>query len=338
MYVKKDSRAATRAASLAASGQAASVGGAWYLIGPFDNKGLTTVYPPEKEIDLAASYQGKGELAHWRKMSFPDGQVNDLRKFKQAEKCICYLYRRIDAARPGRMPISLGSDDGIMVWLNGKQLLADDVARPAAADQELLTLDLKAGRNDLLLKIANQSGPWAFYFARSVPRNLVANLDRRLDRDFPPVGEGAHYRVEALPLPQGEAIEGGGLAFRPDGKLYVGTRRGDVFLVSNPTSENPDDITFKPYLRGLHEILGLDLVGRNDLYLVQRPEVTLVRSSKGNDVADDFTTICDKFGLSGDYHEFIYGPGATRRAICSSRSTSASVSAINRRCPIAGFA
>jgi glucose/arabinose dehydrogenase len=272
VYAKRDTREATRAASLAASGQVTHVGGSWYLIGPFDNKGLATVYPPEKEIKLEATYPGKGEQAVWRKMDFPDGQVNPLEnRFKQHEQCICYLYRQIDAPAAGSLPVSLGSDDGIAVWLNGKRVLFDEVARSAAPDQELVTLKLQAGRNDLLLKISNDGGPWAFYFAASLSQNLLAKLDRRLDRDFPPKGEGAHYRLDAIPLPEGEAIEGGGLAFRPDGKLYVATRRGDVFLVSNPTAEDPAEITFKPYLRGLHEILGLN-------------------------------------GVSSDYHEFIYGP------------------------------
>ncbi len=308
VYVKKDTREATREASLAASGQATSVGGPWYLIGPFDNKGLATVYPPETEIKLDATYTGKGEPAVWRKVDFPDGQPNDLKRFKQSDKCICYLYRRIEVPAAAKLPISLGSDDGLAVFLNGKRILFRDEARSVAPDQDRVTLNLRQGRNDLLLKVANEEGDWAFYFAPSVSQNLLAKLDRRLDRDFPPSGEAAYYRVEPLPLPDGEAIEGGGLAFRPDGKLFVATRRGDVFLVSNPTSDDPEQIAFKPYVRGLHEILGLNLVGRNDLYLVQRPEITLVRSSQENDVAVEFITVCDKFGVSGDYHEFIYGP------------------------------
>ena len=28
----------------------------------------------------------------------------------------------------------------------------------------------------------------------------------------------------------------------------------------------------------------------------------------GDGVAEEFTTICDKWGVSGDYHEFAFGP------------------------------
>src|SRR5262249_4992474 len=40
----------------------------WYLIGPFDGmgmKGFRTEYPPEKEIDLKAEYQGQGKKVRW---------------------------------------------------------------------------------------------------------------------------------------------------------------------------------------------------------------------------------------------------------------------------------
>jgi glucose/arabinose dehydrogenase len=309
IYVKKETREATRQATLEANGAAGFSGSPWYLIGPFANQGLAKPWPPEKEIDLAAHYPGKGGEVAWQKTEFPDAHVNDLRShFKQSDQCVCYLYRRIESPAARRVTISLGSDDGIEVWFNGKQVLFRDAIRSCEADQDLVDVDLHAGRNDLLLKISNIAGDWAFYFAPTVARTALLRLERRLDADFPPTtGEAAFYRIETLPLPPNEAIEGGGLAFRPDGKMYVATRRGDVWLVSNPTSENPDEVAWHPYVRGLHEVLGLCNVEK-DLYLVQRPEITLVRDLKGRDTADDFTTICDKFGLSGDYHEFIYGP------------------------------
>jgi glucose/arabinose dehydrogenase len=307
VYVRRETREETRRASLEASGTF-TLPPAWQLIGPFDNTGLATVYPPEREIDLEARYDGKGEEARWRPFEFPDGQVHSLQQFGQSNQCVCYLYRRIDAERAGRVRASLGSDDGLVVWLNGQELLRSDAARPAAADQEFVNLDLREGRNDLLLKVANQGGDWAFYFKPALPARIEARLERMLDRDFPPAGEAAHWRIETIPLPDGELLEGGGLAFRPDGGMYLATRRGDVWLVRNALSDDIDEIEFVPYARGLHEVLGLTLVPPNDLLLVQRPEVTLLRDTDGDDAADEFITVSDDFGCSGDYHEFLYGP------------------------------
>src|SRR5262249_4968876 len=72
------------------------------------------------------------------------------------------------------MPISLGSDDTLTVWLNGEKLLAENVYRAAAADQSRVTLKLKPGKNNLLLKICQGTGDWAFYFAAGTVAPVIA--------------------------------------------------------------------------------------------------------------------------------------------------------------------
>ncbi len=310
VYIKKDTRAETREATLEASGYGAWTR-TWHLIGPFDNtegKGFNTVYPPEREIDFKATYKGKGGDVRWRKARFRDGTTYSLNRFGQSDDCLCYLHRRIESPVAKRVLVSVGSDDGIAMWLNGEKVLSRDVLRSVAADQDFVTLDLKQGANDLLLKVTNREASWQFYFNRKLSDRFQIKLQRRLDADFKPIGEALHYRMYALPLPPDEMMEVGGLAFDPLGRLFVGTRRGDVFIVDEPLSEDPDRIEFKPYLRGLHEILGLQTVGQSDLLVGQRPEVTLVRDEDRDGVADTFLNVCDKFGISGDYHEYLYGP------------------------------
>ncbi len=110
-----------------------------------------------------------------------------------------------------------------------------------------------------------------------------------------------------LPVPKDCVMEVGGLAFRPDGKLLACTRRGEVWLIDHPESEDPDTMKFKLFASGLHEALGLCVNGK-DVYVVQRPELTKLVDTNGDDVADEYQTICDKWGVSGDYHEFAFGP------------------------------
>lgn len=309
VYVKKESRRSTRDASIKASGLLV-LDSTWHLVGPFDNAGnagFDKVFPPELGVDLEAEYPGVGGTVKWREMSFGDGRVHSLRRFDQDGPLVCYLFRRISVDRAREVRVSLGSDDGIKLWLNGQLLHANDIKRGASAGQDFVTLPLRAGNNELLLKVVNREGrTWAFYFAPTLSERTLVALDRRLDRDFP-TSDAASYRIESLPLPENELVEVGGLAFRPDGKLYVATRRGDVWLVSNPLSDDVDQISMRRYATGLHEVLGLRMVGE-DLYLVQRPEVTLLRDTNGDDEADEYLTVCDSFGVSGDYHEYIYGP------------------------------
>jgi hypothetical protein len=143
----------------------------WLYIGPFDNaggRGFATTYPPENEINPAGQYDGKnGEKVVWKAGDFGDARVNNLKLFKPEllTNAVVYVYRQIDTVSGGTLPVSLGSDDTLTVWLNGEELLAQNVARSAAPDQAKLTLSLKPGRNDLLLKICQTDAEWGFYFA-----------------------------------------------------------------------------------------------------------------------------------------------------------------------------
>lgn len=310
IYVKKSTRRATRDASLAAS-RATAFPDTWHLIGPFaneGNRGFATAYPPELAIDLEAEYPGSDGPVRWQLVELPDGEVHALDRFDSNDERLCYLYRRVESPVARRVHVSLGSDDGLVVWLNGRELLRVDETRAAAADQNFVTLDLVEGLNHLLLKVANRAGPWAFYFNPTLSGNLLVKLERQLARDFPRTREDAHYRIEPLPLPEGSSIEVGALAFLPDGRLAVGTRRGEIWLVSGATSDDVDAIHWHRFAQGLHEILGFTVVDERTLLVGQRPEVTLVRDNDGDGAADEFLTVCDRFGISGDYHEYLYGP------------------------------
>ena len=144
--------------------------GSWHYIGPFSNsgaKGFATVYPPEKEINLQAKYPGKaGQPIGWQEGKFNDGEINNLAIFEPQHNVdsVVYLYREIDCAAAMDVPASFGSDDTLTVWLNGKQLLAHNEYRACAPDQHRLVLNLKAGKNKLLLKVCQGQGEWAYYF------------------------------------------------------------------------------------------------------------------------------------------------------------------------------
>ena len=119
----------------------------------------------------------------------------------------------------------------------------------------------------LLIKVGNGSGDGAVYVAPEFPRNWPAQVRKRLARDFPAEkvapaqvsAEAAHYRMVTLPVPKDVVLEVGGLAVRPDGKLLACTRRGEVWLIANPNSDDPDAITFKKFAGGLLKVLPLAL-------------------------------------------------------------------------------
>ncbi len=118
--------------------------------------------------------------------------------------------------------------------------------------------------------------------------------------------ESDFYRITTFDLPEGEVIEACGFQWMPDGRLAVCSRRGDIFMVTNPLADKVDADQFSVFARGLHE--SLSLAQRDGwLYATQRPEVTRMRDEDGDGVADVFETYADGWGVSGDYHEYAFG-------------------------------
>jgi hypothetical protein len=123
--------------------------------------------------------------------------------------------------------------------------------------------------------------------------------------DTPTPSEADYYKIIKLELPQNAVIEPGGLEWMPDGKLAVSTRRGDIYMVENPTAPNVRRIRFTRWATGMHEVMGL-AYNKNDgyLYAIQRGEITKLKDTDGRGHANVYETFCDDWGISGDYHEY----------------------------------
>lgn len=322
-YVKKASRGETVDATLARLGLP-HFAGVWHYAGPFENankEGFATAYPPEKGIDLKATFTGKdGANFGWQLLTgFTPGKMQELAPlFRRGAKtdAVVYVYHEVESAKDGTVPVLFGADDGLAVWLNGIKVVSEDRERSHDLDQYRVDLKLKAGKNQLLLKVTQAGGDWRVSLSPEFPAEVNASLRKLLDRDFPPDTGGAgpvgdevkYYSVATFTPPADCVLEVGGLAFRPDGKLLACTRRGDVWLIGNPGSPNPALVTYTKFATGLHEPLGMWVESNSVVYVVQRPELTKLTDTNGDGVADKFETVCDKWGVSGDYHEFAFGP------------------------------
>lgn len=62
------------------------------------------------------------------------------------------------------------------------------------------------------------------------------------------------YKIVTLPVPEGVLLEVGGVTMMPNGSLALATRRGDIWIIENPSSRSP---YFRKFASGLHEVLGL---------------------------------------------------------------------------------
>jgi cytochrome c551/c552 len=118
--------------------------------------------------------------------------------------------------------------------------------------------------------------------------------------------EDDYYKIITLPTPEGILLEVGGVAILPDGRVAVCTRRGDVWIVENPSMENGTAPEYNLFASGLHEPLGLTWY-EGSLYAAQRGELTKLTDKNGDDKADVYETVY-AWPLSGHYHEYSFGP------------------------------
>jgi glucose/arabinose dehydrogenase len=118
--------------------------------------------------------------------------------------------------------------------------------------------------------------------------------------------EDNYYKLHRYALPEGEVLEPGALEVLPDGKIALGTRRGEVWTIDKGLTDDPKDAVFTRFAHGMHEILGL---AHKDgwLYVTHRPDVTRIKDSKGKGKADTFEIVTDGWEINGDYHEYAFG-------------------------------
>lgn len=121
-----------------------------------------------------------------------------------------------------------------------------------------------------------------------------------------PLTEEDFYEIKTVAIPDGIRLEAGGLASMPDGRLGVCTRRGEVWIIENPYQTNGTKPSYKLFASGLHESLGL-AYRDGSFYCTQRGELTKLTDTDGDDKADLYESVAN-WDLSGNYHEYSYGP------------------------------
>ena len=111
------------------------------------------------------------------------------------------------------------------------------------------------------------------------------------------------FRIAKVSVPENVLLEVGGLITLPNGDLGISTRRGDVFIVQNPTGARP---FYRKFATGLHEILGLSYKD-GAFYCAQRGELTKLVDTDNDGKADVYETVAS-WPISGHYHEYSFGP------------------------------
>ena len=145
----------------------------WQVIGPFDSKGgvgFKAVYPPEKGVDLAATYPGKGgAVVAWKEgASAPVkdkiGQVDFNKIIGKEMGAVGYAFAAIDSAVERPIEIRASSNNAVKYYFNGKEVFfREEYHHGDRFDDMVAKVTLKAGRNEILVKVCQneQKEEWA---------------------------------------------------------------------------------------------------------------------------------------------------------------------------------
>ncbi len=110
------------------------------------------------------------------------------------------------------------------------------------------------------------------------------------------------YRVETIEMPKGLSGQTGGIDFLPDGRLVACFMRGEVMTYNLKTKE------WKLLAEGLQLPLGILAVSDSEVLVMQLSNLIRIKDTDGDGHADLYENATDDFGISGNYHEFNYGP------------------------------
>jgi transglutaminase-like putative cysteine protease len=138
----------------------------WMLIGPFDDEqggGFDRGFPPEKELQLGATYDGKDRQVSWRRVPVVGkAAVNLGATFTPNEQCLAYALCAVRCERETPVAIRLATSGAVKAFVNGSAVLTRTVRRQRRFDQDAVGVLLPAGWSSLLLEVAQRTGDWSF--------------------------------------------------------------------------------------------------------------------------------------------------------------------------------
>ncbi len=137
----------------------------WQILGPFRYRDDTPTHPFETEVFRTdAKYEGvAGELS-WKPYESPEDRINLGRFFNTGDRFYCYAVCWVLSGEDREVQLSIGSDDGIVVWVNRRKVHQHLQNRPGSPGQDAVRTKLTKGWNEVRARVDNRGGSeWALY-------------------------------------------------------------------------------------------------------------------------------------------------------------------------------
>src|SRR4030042_771514 len=113
----------------------------------------------------------------WKLFNSPDSIIDLDEALSKDDPVLAYAYSEVQAEETRIWFISLGTNDGGKLWVNGKNVWDNQQPRGLLIDDDLIPVVLNKGNNTLLLKVEERGNRWGFC-VRFLPFSLNT-LDKR---------------------------------------------------------------------------------------------------------------------------------------------------------------
>ena len=149
-----------------------------------DQKGEENINPKEGDV-----FKISGTEYRWVQLNNGANSI-DLRSFYgggRGENAVAYAFTKVKQEKAGKIYFSVGSDDGIKIWVNGKPVHRYALGRGLNLDQDRVEAYMNEGENSILLKIIQGTGGWGFavrMFGEDNKINIFqGNIELSIDKD-----------------------------------------------------------------------------------------------------------------------------------------------------------
>jgi dienelactone hydrolase len=217
----------------------------WTVAGPIgcplekDCLGNESTARPDESMELELA---DGKTAKWRSNN-TWGDVAGIGGEGATVDASGYAYAVVSRERAGKAALSVGSENGLRAWVNGRPVLVRDGVRALALDGDQVEVDLVAGANHLLIKV--QAG--ASFAARVLESGAITPRTQEI---APAIRESsdAHLVLATDAGPEREARAPVTITVIPAGgdSVHSGTAaRGQlVRLDTGPWPDGPYEVRF----------------------------------------------------------------------------------------------
>ena len=156
----------------------------WLITGSFTDQGNPNLHS-KAFFDEPAVTPAAGEMAgknQWKaiKLHVLDFTASG---FSDVNNAVAYAFTYVYSSESQPATLLLGSDDGVMVWVNGLLVWDNAVKRGVTENEDKVEIQLFKGYNRLLIKVDQSDGGW------SMVCNLVTGLPVEISSSRPPADE-----------------------------------------------------------------------------------------------------------------------------------------------------